>query len=127
MLIDEELTRSAIGAFYEVYDVLGYGLLENAYVGALEAELTDRGHRVGREVPMAVEYKRRIVGSYRADLIVDGRLILEVKADAAVTGAHERQLRNYLRCSSIEVGLLLVFGLRAEFRRFVHSRPFKQP
>jgi GxxExxY protein len=124
-LVDEGLTRSVIGAFYEVYNKLGYGLLESPYVGALQLELGQRGHRVEREVPLAVEYKGTIVGSYRADLIVEGRLLVEVKADACVTGFHERQLRNYLRCCSLELGLLLVFGIKPEFRRFIHTKDFK--
>jgi GxxExxY protein len=66
-LHDETLTRALIGSFYDVYNTLGYGLLENPYVGALVFEISDRGLRVEREVPIAVEYKGRIVGSYRAD------------------------------------------------------------
>lgn len=100
--------------------------MENPYVGALQFELSDRGLRVEREVPIAVDYKGRIVGSYRADLIVEGRLLLEIKADPSLTGVHERQVRNYLRCSGIELGLLLVFGIKPEFRRFLYTREMKR-
>jgi GxxExxY protein len=126
VLVDEALTRSIIGGFYEVYNNLGYGLLENPYVGALQIELAERSHRVEREVPVAVEYKGTIVGSYRADLIVEGRVLVEIKADIGVTGVHERQLRNYLRCSSLELGLLLVFGIKPEFRRFLYTNDLKR-
>jgi GxxExxY protein len=124
-LVDELLTKEMIGAFFSVYDALGYGLLENPYVGALEVEFGERGLRSEREVPVAVEYKGRRVGFYRADLVVEERIIVEVKADPAVTSAHERQIRNYLRCSSYELGLLFVFGIKPEFRRFIHSRGYK--
>jgi GxxExxY protein len=106
-LLEEELTRSAIGAFFAAYNKLGYGFLENVYIGGLVIELERRGHRVQREVPVAVEYDDgTIIGSYRIDLLVDDRLVLEIKAEAAATGVHERQLRNYLRCTQMEIGLL---------------------
>ena len=126
MLIDESLTRGLIGSFFEVYDNLGYGLLENPYVGALKVEFSERGIRWESEVPVAVNYKGRLVGYYRTDFVIEGRVIVEVKADAKVTDAHERQLRNYLRCSSYELGLLFVFGLKPQFRRFVHTESFKK-
>src|SRR5687767_4143845 len=106
-LLFEELTRSAISCFYTVYNRLGYGFLENVYVGALEIELGKRGHRAIREAPIAVRYDETVVGSYRSDLLVDNQLVLEVKAAPSITGVHERQLRNYLRCTDLEVGLVL--------------------
>jgi GxxExxY protein len=80
-----------LGAFYAAYNKLGYGFLENVYVGAMVVELERRGHRVEREVPIPVEYDGIIIGTYRADLLVDNQLILEVKAEAAATGVHERR------------------------------------
>ena len=126
-LLFEELTRSAIGCFYSVYNKLGYGFLENVYVGALEVELKNARHIVAREVPVAVTYENIIVGSYRTDLLIDRQLVIEVKAEPSIKGVHERQLRNYLRCSDIEIGLVLCFGIKPEFRRFVHSKKFKSP
>lgn len=127
VLIDEVLTRSAIGAFYATYNKLGYGFLENVYIGALVIELQRRGHRVEREVPVAVLYDDgTVIGTYRVDLLVDDRLIIEVKAEAAATGVHERQLRNYLRCTKLEIGLLFVFGIKPEFKRHLHTNDQKQ-
>ena len=125
MLIDEGLTRSAIGAFYATYNKLGYGFLEPVYVGGLAIELGRRGHRVQREFAVPVLYDGVIVGSYRIDILVDDRLVIEVKAEAALTGVHERQLRNYLRCTNLEVGLILVFGVKPEFKRHIHTNNFK--
>ena len=75
-----ELTHDVIGAFYEVYNTLRFGFLESVYCTALEYELGDRGHMVRREVPLAVGYKGRKAGDYRADVVVDERVIVEVKA-----------------------------------------------
>ncbi|MGH7678707.1 MAG: GxxExxY protein [Gemmatimonadaceae bacterium] len=125
-LIEEGLTRSAIGAFYAVYNKLGYGFVENVYVGGLVIELQRRGHRTQREVPVPVEYDGILVGTYKVDLLVDDSLVIEVKAEAGLTGIHERQLRNYLRCTKLELGLILVFGLKPEFKRHIHTNAFKQ-
>jgi GxxExxY protein len=124
-LIEEELTYSVIGAFRAAYNKLGDGFLENVYVGAVEWELEKRGHHVGREVPIAVHYEDRIIGSYRVDLLVDRKLVIEVKTEEGRKGVHERQLLNYLRCSDIELGLLLIFGERPLHKRVVHTRRFK--
>ena len=125
MLLEEELTRQAIGAFYAVYNRLGYGFLENLYVAAMVIELERLGLKVVREAPIPATYDGILLGNYRADLLVNDRLIIEVKAASGASGVHERQLRNYLRCSDLEVGLLLVFGIKPEFRRVVHSQAFK--
>jgi GxxExxY protein len=125
-LLFEELTRTVIGGFFLVFSKLGEGLLENAYVGALERELIKRGLDVKREVPVAVYYDGLAVGHYRIDLLVNDVLVLEIKAGASISEQDERQLRNYLRCSNLEVGLLLNFGPAPKFRRFVYSNERKQ-
>src|SRR5687768_9324168 len=125
ILIEEALTRSVLGGFYDSYNKLGYGFLENVCVGALVIELERRGHRLEREVPIAVYYDVIIIGSFRADLVVDNKLIVEVKAEPALTGIHERQLRNYLTGSVYEVGLLLGYGSKPEHRRVIHTRDRK--
>lgn len=125
VLIEEALTHSVLGGFYDSYNKLGYGFLENVCVGALVIELERRGHRVEREVPIAVYYEGVIIGSFRADLVVDNTLIVEVKAEPALTGLHERQLRNYLAGSVYEVGLLLGYGPKPEHRRVIHTRDRK--
>jgi GxxExxY protein len=94
-------------------------------VGGLLIELKRRGLHVEREVPVPVEYDGEIIGTYRADLLVENRLVIEVKAEIALTGVHERQLRNYLRCTKLELGLLFVFGVKPEFKRLISTREFK--
>ena len=127
-LLEEGLTRSVIGAFYEVYNTLGFGFLEHVYVMALERELHMRGHRVGREVSTHVTYKGHVLAVQRIDMIVDERLIVETKATLETPKAAERQLLNYLRATNLEVGLLLHFGLEAKFHRVISTnQPHRKP
>jgi GxxExxY protein len=124
-LLDEPLTRTVIGRYYTVYNRMGHGFLENPYVGALEHECRKAGLHVEREVPVAVHYDGIIVGSYRVDLLVEGRLILEIKAAVRVTDEHVAQLLNYLRCTDIELGLLLNFGPKPAFKRCIYRNSLK--
>jgi GxxExxY protein len=116
-LIEETLTRSVIGAFFEVYNNLGYGFLEHLYVMALERELLARGHRVAREVWARVVYKGEELGIQRVDMIVDDKLVVETKGGSKLSEFASRQLYNYLRATNLEVGLLLHFGPKAAFHR----------
>jgi len=116
-LFEGKLTRSVIGAYYEVYNNLGFGFLERFYVTALERELLDRGHKVAREVTVNVLYKGQELGSQRLDLIVDERLIVETKATSDLHKSATRQLYNYLRATNLELGLLLHFGPEPKFYR----------
>src|ERR1043166_8126603 len=100
-LIHADLLRSAQDAFLAVYNYYGFGLLESVYCGALELELLDRGHRVAREMMLNVDYKGRHVSWQRVDFLVDDKLIIEVKATEVLPAYAERQLLNYLACSSI--------------------------
>ena len=118
-LIDEELTGKVIGAFYTVYNTLGYGFLESVYSRALAIELRRRGLRVDREVSITVYYEGEVVGRYRLDLLVEGRLALEIKAGKSLAPTDRDQLLNGLRASNHEVGLLLHFGPRPAFFRVV--------
>ena len=120
-LIEEALTRSIIGAFYEVYNCLGYGFLEHLYVLALERELIARGHTVVRQVGVTVYYKGQPLGQQRLDMIVDGKCVIEVKSTFLLHPAHERQLRSYLQGTGLQVGLLLHFGPEAKFVRIVNT------
>jgi len=131
-LIEELLTQSVIGAFFEVYNTLGFGFLEHLYVMALERELLDRGHRVAREVCVRVMYKGQELGVQRLDLIVDDKLVVETKASSELHKSAGRQLFNYLRGTNLRVGLLLHFGPEPRFYRLIctHTRsnprhPFK--
>jgi GxxExxY protein len=113
----EQLIHSVIGAFFEVYNILGHGLLEQLYVAALEHELRARGHRVAREVPVPVVYKGVVLGVQRLDLLVDRRLVVEAKSTAELHPAAKRQLHNYLRATRLPTGLLFHFGLEPRFYR----------
>jgi GxxExxY protein len=118
-LIEERLTRSVIGAFFEVYNTLGYGFVEHLYVRAMEQELRARGHRVAREVGVRVTYKTSLLGIQRLDLIVDDKLVVEAKASSELHKAASRQLYNYLRATNLRVGLLLHFGPEPRFHRII--------
>ena len=120
-LIEEELTHSVIGAFYDVYNTLGYGFVESPYVAALARELIVRRHRVAREVRVEVMYKGEIVGVQRLDMVVDDRLIIEVKSTEQLHRLAARQVYNYLKATNLEVGLLLHFGPEPAFYRLVSS------
>jgi GxxExxY protein len=120
-LIEGSLTESVIGAFYDVYNTLGFGFLEHVYIVALERELLARGHRVAREVCVRVQYKGQELAQQRIDMVVDERLIVEVKSTYDLHKAAPRQVFNYLRATNIEVGLLFHFGPRPSFFRLISS------
>jgi GxxExxY protein len=118
-LAEEALTYSIIGAFRDAYNELGEGWLESVYANALERELTARGHRVAREVGVRVYYKGEPIGWQRLDMIIDGKVVVEIKAGEVLPPRASRQLLNYLRATRLEVGLLLHFGAKPK-----HSREF---
>ena len=118
-LILEPLTRSVIGAFYEVYNRLGFGFLESIYMNALERELRARGHRVAREVWVTVYYRREAVGCQRSDMVVDEQLIVEGKATLELRKDVRRQIYSYLHSTHLEVGLILHFGPEPRFYRVI--------
>jgi len=120
-LIHEALTRLVIGAFFEVYNTLGFGFLEHVYVLALELELVSMGHKVSRQVSVPVYYKGAVLGHQGVDMIVDDKLVIEIKSTYELHKAAHRQLRSYLQGTKIEVGLLLHFGPTAQFFRVVSS------
>lgn len=126
-LLEQELTKSIIGAFYAVYNALGFGFLEHVYAAVLEKELSMRGYEVGREVLVPVYYRGELAAYQRLDLLVGGRVVVEVKASEHLPPIAERQLFNYLRCTKLEVGLLLHFGAEAKFKRLVHTSAHKRP
>jgi GxxExxY protein len=115
--IHSELTREMIGCFYHVYNHLGYGFLEKVYENALCHELRKHGLVVGQQTPIVVWYDGLKVGEYYADLLVDDKVLLELKAISHLTDEHSAQLLNYLKATGREVGLLLNFGSKPEVRR----------
>ena len=122
-LMHGALTREIIGAFFDVYNELGYGFLESVYQRALPIALAARGVRSEREIPLAVRFRDAVVGDYRADLVVEGRVIVESKVAIKVLAVHEIQLLNYLKATGIALGLILNFGPQATFRRLLLSSP----
>lgn len=113
----KEETDEIIAAFYEVYNSLGYGFLERVYQNALYQELMRRGFKCEAQHKIKVYFKGHEVGEYFADLLVNGHIILELKAVDSICNEHELQLINYLKATEIEVGLLLNFGEKPQVRR----------
>ena len=125
-LIHERLTQSVIGAFYEVYNALGFGFLEHVYSMALERELRSRGHRVGREVSVIVYYKGDELCRQRIDMIIDETLIVEIKSTFDLRHGARDQLYNYLRATRLDLGLLLHFGPKAKFHRVISAEGIRK-
>ena len=123
MLLHREITERILNSFFVVYDDRGHGFAEGVYARSLVVELQSRGVGVAREVETKIYYKGVEVGVYRADLIVAGKVLVEVKAAEGLLKEHERQVLNYLKATNLEVGLLLNFGPRPSFRRLVLSPP----
>ncbi|MET0945280.1 MAG: GxxExxY protein [Flavobacterium sp.] len=123
-LLHQELTNAIIKTFYEVYNELGYGFLERVYQNSLYLELKSKGLKVEAQKKIEVYYKGIEVGQYYADLIVEDLIILELKAADCIVKEFENQILNYLKGTNCEVGLLLNFGTKPEFKRkiFENSR-----
>jgi GxxExxY protein len=118
-LLHEKLTNAIIKTFYEVYNELGYGFLEKVYQNSLYLELKNKGYKVEAQKKISVYYKGTEVGEYYADLLVEDLIILELKAADCIVKEFENQILNYLRGTECEVGLLLNFGKKPEFKRKV--------
>ncbi len=119
--LHQELTSEIISAFYKVYNTLGFGFLEKVYENALKYELEKMRFKVDKQKPITVYYDDLMVGEYFADLIVENKVIIELKAAETLIEEHELQLINYLKATEIEVGLLLNFGKKPEIRRKIFS------
>ncbi|MEO8563850.1 MAG: GxxExxY protein [bacterium] len=126
-LLERELTGRIIGAYYECYNELGFGFLESVYRRALAIELRARGIRVAEEASVEVAYKGVVVGAYRIDLLVENRVVVEIKASSVLGPTDRQQLLNYLRATELHVGLLLHFGPEPSFFRFVSERTGRRP
>jgi GxxExxY protein len=119
-------TDKIIAAFYDVYNILGYGFLEQVYQNALYQELQRRGFDCKAQYPINVYFKGSMVGKYCADILVNNHIILELKAVETLCREHELQLLNYLKATSIEVGLLLNFGEKPEISRKIYRNTYKE-
>ena len=115
------ITDRIIRAFYNVYNTLGYGFLEKVYENSMLLELTEMGLSVQKQYPIDVYYREKLVGSYFADLLVEEKVIVELKAAEVICEEHEFQLINYLKATDIEIGLLLNFGKEPQFKRKIFT------
>ena len=125
-LLHQELSDKILKAFYEVYNQLNYGFREKVYQKSVAYELRLMGLLVEEEKLIPVYYKGILMGEYRADLVIEGKIILELKAQATIKDAHEAQLLHYLRAMPIELGFVLNFGLKPEFARKVYENSRKK-
>lgn len=125
-MLYKELTDEILHAFYQVHYKLGFGFLEKVYKNALFLELKEIGLKCETEKSINVFYKERVVGVFYADIIVEDRVILELKAVESICKDHEYQLINYLKACDLEVGLLLNFGKKAELKRLIYTNDRKQ-
>jgi len=115
-----DITEQIIGASFEVFRELGYGFLERVYQQAMKVELELRGLKAEIEADIQVQYKNHVVGNYRADIVVNGCILVELKVSPAIDSRDEAQLLNELKATGIKIGLLLNFGKqKAEFKRLV--------
>jgi len=114
-----------LGAFFQLHKELGFGFSEKAYEAALEILLIELGLIVERHRDIFVYYHSKVVGEYKADLIVNGAVLIELKSVERLIDAHDAQLLNYLKATEIEVGLLLNFGREAQFHRKIYDNPRK--
>lgn len=118
-----DLTRRIIGCAYEVHKELGPGFLEKVYELALLHELRSGGFKADVQAPIPVHYKGAVIGEYFADILVEGAVIIEIKAIEALASIHEAQLLHYLKATGIEVGLLLNFGRPSvQVKRMVRTK-----
>ncbi|HYK51221.1 MAG TPA: GxxExxY protein, partial [Terriglobales bacterium] len=109
-----ELTEKIIGVFYDVYNELGYGFLESVYEESLLIALRDAGFAVEHQLAIPVWFRGREVGRFRGDILVEGRVLLELKSARILEATHKAQLLHYLKSTEIEIGLLLNFGSRPQ-------------
>jgi GxxExxY protein len=121
-----DLTEKLIGLFFSVYNDLGHGFLESVYEEALSLRLGEAGVFFQRQIAVPVWYHERKIGDFRADILVDNRVLLELKTGTVIEPAWEKQVLNYLRATEIEIGLLFNFGTKAEFRRYCFENERKK-
>lgn len=124
--LHKELGDKILKSFYAVYNKMGYGFSEKIYENALIIELRKHGLRCEQQKRIPVYYENYMVGEYFADIVVNRSVILELKAARAITPEHEAQLFNYLRATEIEVGYVLSYGEKPQFKRILFTNDRKQ-
>jgi GxxExxY protein len=127
LLKEKALTEQIIKAYYKTYNSLGYGFLEKVYENTMVIVLQQMGLHGKRQVPIKVHFEEYMVGEYFADMIVENKVILELKAAETLCKEHEAQLMNYLRATDIEIGFLFNFGTKPQFIRKVFENKYKNP
>jgi len=120
-----DITNRVLFVFYRVYNELGHGFLESVYEEAMVISLAESGLKVQRQVPIPVWYHGKKIGDFKADLLVEEKVFLELKAVNSINPAHAQQTLNYLRATDIEVGLLLNFGLEPQIKRLMFDNENK--
>ena len=121
-----ELTETIIGVFFDVYNELGFGFLESVYRKSLQFALREKNLKVDAEVAVPVFFRGINVGDFRADLVVNDCVLLELKTAETIIIAHEAQVLTYLRATSLEIRLILNFGPKAQVRRLLFDNDRKQ-
>lgn len=121
-----DVTEKIIGVFYDVYNELGYGFLECVYEESLLIALNQAGLAANRQIPLPVWFRGHKVGEFRADVLVEDCVLLELKAARSLDPAHEAQLLHYLKSTEVEIGMLLNFGTRPQFRRLIFDNDKKK-
>ena len=122
-----ELTEKLIGIFFDIHNELGHGFLESVYEQAFSVLLAENGIFFERQIAVPVWFHGKPIGEFRADLLVERKVMVELKTGRDIEPSWEKQLLNYLRATDVEVGLLFNFGPNAQFRRYVFENAKKNP
>ncbi len=120
-LLNQSITNTILKVYYEVYNELGHGFLEKVYQNAMYLEVKARGLKVESQKEIKVYFKQQLVGEYYSDLILENKVIIELKATEVLMNAHVAQTINYLKATPIEIGMLLNFGSEPEFKRLIYT------
>lgn len=124
-LLHRGITEAILKVYFDVYNELGSGFLEKVYQNAMYFELKDKGFKVEAQKQIKVYFKKQLVGEYFSDLLVEDKVIVELKATKMLMNVHMAQIMNYLKATEIEVGLLLNFGEEPEFKRVIYTNDRK--
>jgi GxxExxY protein len=124
-LLHKKITDDILKVYFDIYNQLCYGFLEKVYQNAMYFELKNKGYKVEAQTPIKVYLKGQLIGEYYSDLLIENKVIIELKACEVLMNVHVAQLMNYLKATEIEVGLLLNFGEEAEFKRIIYTNDRK--
>lgn len=125
-IVEKDLSNVIVRCFYDVYNELGYGFVESIYARALDLTVRGRGLQVDREYPIAVTFRGQRIGFHRVDMLVEQRVIVELKSTERLAESARRQLRSYVTAAGLDLGILLHFGPLPKFyRELGRHRPLK--